>query len=139
MGMREEQGYIPEYVAQRDATWVVKASPPVDIGPPPETSLFDDLDRLGQAWNLTVRTMEADADKGSPEREAALERARETSRELREYLEEAQGDAAPSEEMKTRRRVPPTPAKFVDGLLGSLLRPSPTSPGSDVAPGGSTI
>ncbi|WP_157746253.1 hypothetical protein [Micromonospora inositola] len=69
----ERQQAQPEerYVAD-DALWVVPSSSYVDPEPPLKTSLFDDPQRLGNAWRLAMSTLQAEA-RESPEQKRLIE------------------------------------------------------------------
>ncbi|MBQ0900432.1 hypothetical protein [Micromonospora sp. U21] len=59
-----------------DAVWVLPSSSYVDPGPPLETSLFDDPQRLNRAWSLTMSTLRAEAQESPQQRRQVEDRAR---------------------------------------------------------------
>jgi len=59
-----------------DAVWVLPSSSYVDPGPPLETSLFDDPQRLNRAWSLTMSTLRAEARESPQQRQQVGDRAR---------------------------------------------------------------
>ncbi|RLP88613.1 hypothetical protein EAD89_16375 [Micromonospora sp. BL4] len=58
-----------------DAVWVLPSSSYVDPGPPLETSLFDDPQRLNRAWSLTMSTLRAEALESPQQRRQVGDRA----------------------------------------------------------------
>lgn len=88
----EPQPAQPEerYVAD-DALWVVPSSSYVDPEPPLKTSLFDDPQRLGNAWRLAMSTLKAEASE-SPEQK------RQIQEKARALIDEAKRAVAPPEE-----------------------------------------
>lgn len=93
----EPQPAQPEerYVAD-DALWVVPSSSYVDPEPPLKTSLFDDPQRLGNAWRLAMSTLQAEA------RESA-EQKRRIQEKARALIDEANRAVAPPEEDQSDR------------------------------------
>ncbi|WP_141714980.1 hypothetical protein [Micromonospora rhizosphaerae] len=88
----EPQSAPPEerYVAD-DALWVVPSSSYVDPEPPLKTSLFDDPQRLGNAWRQTMSTLQAEARESN-------ERKREIEEKARALIDEANRLVAPPDE-----------------------------------------
>ncbi|MGC5384397.1 hypothetical protein ACPXCJ_07890 [Micromonospora chalcea] len=76
----------PERYVVDDALWVIPSSNYVDPGPPLETSLFDDRNRLDDAWRLAMRTLQA-------ETEESDERRQEIAKEAQKLIDEAERSA----------------------------------------------
>ncbi|QGN49229.1 hypothetical protein ACN26Y_25095 [Micromonospora sp. WMMD558] len=118
----EPQPAQPEerYVVD-DALWVVPSSNYVDPSPPLETSLFDDPNRLGNAWRLTMSTLKAEA-------RESKEQKRQIEEKARALIEEADRAVAPPNEHQPDRPAevgqPIAEAKgeTPDGLMGRLDR-----------------
>lgn len=111
-----EQRYVVE-----DALWVVPSSNYVDPSPPLETSIFDDPNRLGNAWLLTVSTLKAEA-------RESKEKKRQIEEKARALIEEADRAVVPPNDHQADRSTevsqPITKAKGEgpDGLFDRLDR-----------------
>jgi hypothetical protein len=72
----EPDGQSEDRYLVDDAVWVLPSSSYVDPGPPLETSLFDDPQRLNRAWSLTMSTLRAEAQESPQQRRQVEDRAR---------------------------------------------------------------
>ncbi|MFC4018843.1 hypothetical protein ACFOW4_12950 [Micromonospora sp. GCM10011542] len=81
-----------------DAVWVLPSSNYVDPGPPLETSLFDDPQRLDRAWSLTMSTLRAEARESDQQRRQVENRARA-------LIDEANRSVAPPDDHEAERQA----------------------------------
>ncbi|MBQ1050814.1 hypothetical protein KBX50_20360 [Micromonospora sp. C51] len=104
-----------------DALWVVPSSNYVDPSPPLEASLFDDPNRLGDAWRLTLSTLKAEA-------QESKEQKRQIEEKARALIDEADRAVAPPYDDQPERpaevsqRIVEAKGKTPDGLIGRLDR-----------------